>query len=62
MKRILVMLSVGILLLAACGNDKYVDKIDKAVKSKIKSKNKCLRMIQEIWLNTLIKRCEYLCL
>ncbi len=26
------MLSVGILLLAACGNDKYVDKIDKAVK------------------------------
>ena len=62
MKRILVMLSVGILLLAACGNDKYVDKIDKAVKCKIKSKSKWLRMIQEIWLNTLIKRCEYLCL
>lgn len=32
MKRILVMLSIGILMLAACGNDKYVDKIDKAVK------------------------------
>ena len=31
MKRILVMLSIGILI-AACGNDKYVDKIDKAVK------------------------------
>jgi hypothetical protein len=29
MKRILVMLSIGILMLAACGNDKYVDKIDK---------------------------------
>lgn len=26
------MLSIGILMLAACGNDKYVDKIDKAVK------------------------------
>lgn len=32
MKRILVMLTLGIVLLAACGNDKYVDKIDKAVK------------------------------
>ena len=32
MKRILVMLSIGILMLVACGNDKYVDKIDKAVK------------------------------
>ena len=31
MKRILVMLSIGILMLCMC-NDKYVDKIDKAVK------------------------------
>ena len=60
MKRILVMLSIGILMLAACGNDKYVDKIDKVLKCKIKSKNKWLKMIQAIWLNTLIKRCKYL--
>ena len=30
MKRILVMLSIGILMLVACGNDKYVDKIDES--------------------------------
>ena len=59
MKRILVMLSIGILMLAACGNDKYVDKIDKAVK-KDQKQEQMAKMIQAIWLNTLIKRCKYL--
>ncbi|UDI77569.1 DUF4467 domain-containing protein [Staphylococcus taiwanensis] len=32
MKRLLVILGVCVLLVAACGNDKYTSKIDKAVK------------------------------
>lgn len=60
MKRILVMLSIGILMLAACGNDKYVDKIDKAVKMQDQKQEQMAKMIQAIWLNTLIKRCKYL--
>lgn len=55
MKRILVMLSIGILMLAACGNDKYVDKIDKAVKMQDQKQEQMAKMIQAIWLNTLIK-------
>ena len=35
MKRILVMLSIKCY---ACGNDKYVDKIDKAVKTRSKAR------------------------
>ena len=58
MKRILVMLSIGILMLA-CGNDKYVDKIDK-VKMQDQKQEQMAKMIQAIWLNTLIKRCKYL--
>ena len=60
MKRILVMLSIGILMLAACGNDKYVDKIDKSVKMQDQKQEQMAKMIQAIWLNTLIKRCKYL--
>lgn len=32
MKRLIVVLSVCMMLVAGCGNDKYTDKIDKAVK------------------------------
>ena len=42
-------------MLAACGNDKYVDKIDKAVKMQDQKQEQMAKMIQAIWLNTLIK-------
>ena len=60
MKRILVMLSIGILMLAACGNDKYVDKIDKAVKMQDQKQEQMAKNDTGDMVKHFDKRCKYL--
>ena len=61
MRKLFVMAIAVLIVATACSSGKYADKIDKAVNKQQAFQKKLHKIIKQMLIRNLIKRCQYLC-